>query len=110
MHEPLIEENRFVQIVGKEKLMESNLLSYLMEEKLIEIKKEQETTIRHSLQQTLEEMVMARFPQAPITLVRYIRQVADPDALQRLMVVLVRAADLAEFEQALAQAAAAVTE
>jgi hypothetical protein len=108
--EPLIEENRFVQIVGKEKLMESNLLSYLMEEKLIEIKKEQETTIRHSLQQTLEEMVMARFPQAPITLVRYIRQVADPDALQRLMVVLVRAADLAEFEQALAQAAAAVTE
>jgi len=90
----------------KEKLMESDLLSYLMEEKLIE----RQTTFRNSLQQTLEEMVIARFPQAPITLVRDIRQVADPDTLQRLMVMLVRAADLAEFEQALAQAAAAVTE
>ncbi len=52
---------------------------------------------------------MARFPQAPITLVCDIRQVADPDTLQRFMVVLVRAADLAEFEQVLAQAAAAAT-
>ncbi len=35
--EPLINHERFVQIVGRERLMASDLLSYLMEEKLAEM-------------------------------------------------------------------------
>src|SRR6266536_2677952 len=35
--EPLIDHERFVRIVGREKLMASDLLTYLMEEKLAEL-------------------------------------------------------------------------
>lgn len=94
--------------------MASDLLSYLMEEKMAELEEQQaaelarrEAALRQSLQQTLEEMIISRFPQAPITLGRDIRRMTDPATLQQLMVALVRAADLTEFEQALAQAVAA---
>jgi hypothetical protein len=98
--EPLIKHERFVRIVGREKLMASDLLSYLMEEKLAELK---EGTLRQ-LQTTLEEAVLARFPDAPLALAHEIRRVSDPQQIQQLIVTVIRAADLAQFEQALAQA------
>src|SRR5262249_33432687 len=116
--EPLIGHERYVRMVGREKLMASDLLTYLMEEKLAEMraekdgqlaqlqaekdgqlaqlqaekdgqlaqlqaekdgqlaelaelaaKKEAERALAlRQLQQTLEEAVIARFPEAPIAL------------------------------------------
>ncbi|MFL5802093.1 MAG: hypothetical protein ACJ8CR_10185 [Roseiflexaceae bacterium] len=107
--EPLMERERYVRMVGREKLMASDLLTYLMEEKLAELQAEKEaekaTMLRQSLQQTLEEAVIARFPEAPIALVHDIQRVTDPQQLQQLIVAVIRAAGLAEFEHSLAQAA-----
>jgi hypothetical protein len=112
--EPLINHNRFVRIVGREKLMASDLLSYLMEEKLAELESAQQTKIAEleatalrQLQTMLEEAVIARFPNAPIALVHDIRHVTDPQQLQQLNVAVIRADDLAAFERALAQAVTA---
>jgi len=107
--EPLIDRDRFVRIVGREKLMASDLLTYLVEEKLAEELAARDVALRQSLQQTLEEAVIARFPDAPIALAHDIRRVTDPQQLQQLIVAVIRAADLAEFERTLAQAAAAAT-
>ncbi len=48
-----------------------------------------------------------RFPAAPIALVHTIRQITDPQQLRQLNSMVIRAADLAEFERALAQAGTA---
>lgn len=112
--EPLLARDRFVRLVGKDKLMASDLLSYLVEEKLAEVKEAQaaelaaarEATLRQ-WQQTLEEAVIARFPNAPLVLAHDIRRVTNAPQLQQLIVTVIRATDLAEFEQALAQAVAA---
>lgn len=101
--EPLIDHARFVRIVGRERLMASDLLSYLMEEKLAEV----EAAALRQLQTMLEEAVIARFPDAPIALVHDIRHVTDPQQLQQLNGAVIRAADLAAFEQTLAQAVTA---
>ena len=109
--EPLIDHERFVRIVGREKLMASDLLTYLMEEKLAELESAQRTKIAEleeaALRQSqtmLEEAVIARFPEAPIALVHDIRRVTDPQQLQQLIIAVIRASDLSEFEHALAQA------
>src|SRR5262250_846904 len=81
--EPLIGHERYVRMVGREKLMASDLLTYLMEEKLAEMRAEkddqlaklraekeaEQVRVLRQLQQTLEEAVIARFPEAPIALV-----------------------------------------
>jgi predicted transposase YdaD len=131
--EPLMKRERYVRLVGREKLMASDLLTYLMEEKLAEVRAEKDAEKEAALeaareaareaaheaaheaaknaaidqlQQTLEEVVIARFPDAPIALVHDIQRITDPRQLQQLIVAVIRAADLPDFERSLAQAAA----
>jgi hypothetical protein len=54
-----------------------------------------------ALQQTLEEAVIARFPTAPLILLRDMRRIGDADRLRELVVAVIQAADLADFEQRL---------
>src|SRR5262245_32081352 len=100
-------------MVGREKLMASDLLTYLMEERLAELQAEkvaeQELLLRQ-LPQTLEEAVIARFPDAPIALVHDIQRVTNSQQLQQLIVAVIRAADLATFERTLAQAASSTSQ
>lgn len=80
--------------------MAFDLLASLMEDKLAE----KDAATLQSFQQTLEETVIARFPDAPIALVHDMRQVRDLAQLQQLIVAVVRAADLDAFRRELAAA------
>jgi hypothetical protein len=99
--EPLIAAERFVRLVGKERLMASDLVSYLMEEQVTE----RELRYVEELQRTLEATIAARFPAAPLSLAQTIHGITSTDALHQLIVAVVRAEELAAVEQALAQAA-----
>jgi hypothetical protein len=106
--EPLIDIQRFIDMIGKEALMSSDLLSYLMQEKTAEYEarlaaKDEEH--RRELQQSLEAVLAARFPQAPIALTEDIQRVASPDKLRDLLVAAAKAATIEEFEPHLKQAA-----
>jgi hypothetical protein len=95
--EPLIPGERFVRLVGKERLMTSDLVTYLMEEQVAE----REARYVEELQHTLEATIAARFPQAPLGLALTIRRITQPDDLHRLIVAVVRAPDLLAVEQEL---------
>lgn len=101
--EPFIGAERFVRLVGKERLMTSDLVSYLMEEQV----SEREARYVEDLQSTLEATIAARFPAAPLSLALIIRRIMQPDELHRLIVAVVRASDLAEVEHELNRAASA---
>jgi hypothetical protein len=100
--EPLIPAERFVRLVGKEQLMTSNLITYLVEEEVAE--REARSRYVEDLQRTLEATIAARFPQAPLTLALTIHNITQPDKLHRLIVDVVRATDLATVEQELSSA------
>jgi hypothetical protein len=103
---PWIPAERFVRLVGKEQLMTSDLVSYLMEEQVAE----RESRYVEELQHTLEATIAARFPQAPLGFALTIHQISRPDDLHRLIVAVVRASDLATVEQELNAAATATAE
>lgn len=96
--EPYMPATDFVARVGKEYLMASDLVSYLMEE--------QTTQYVEDLQATLEATIAARFPDAPLSLAATIRQITQPDQLHQLIVAVVRAPDLTAITQALVAATA----
>lgn len=98
--EPFVSAERFVRLVGKEQLMASDLVSYLMEEQVAE----REARYVEDLQRTLEATIAARFPAAPLRLAQTIHQITSPDVLHRLIVAVVSAASLAGVEQELARA------
>jgi hypothetical protein len=137
---PLLNPQRFIDLVGREKLMSSEFFDYLMQEYTAEFKereavleaalKEREAALEAALkereaalkereaallaqlrrqetefQQLLEDSLLVRFPDAPLSLVRDIRRVHHPDQLHRLIVAVQQVADLAEFEQLLHAAA-----
>lgn len=90
--EPLIAPDRFVRMVGKERLMASDLLTYLMDEKITELQAEKQSEIAElraeleaeklrQFQQALEEGVVARFPEAPPVLLQHIRRITDTQQL-----------------------------
>lgn len=97
--EPLVPVEQFVQRVGKERLMATDLISYLVGEQLAE----REARYVAELQQTLEVTLATRFPQAPLELALRIRQVTQPEALHRLIRTAVQAGDLVTVEAALAE-------
>jgi hypothetical protein len=102
--EPLVAPDRLVQLVGRERLMTSSFASYLLADKTAEIEARART---EALQQALEEAMIARFPNAPLILLRDVRRVTDAERLRGLIVAVIQVADLAEFEQQLKQTAAA---
>ncbi|HWE62216.1 MAG TPA: hypothetical protein VHB98_10945 [Chloroflexota bacterium] len=122
--EPFIEPAQFVRMMGRERLMASDLLSLLVEERLAEVRQEyaaerealerertaerlaQEKLLRQVLVGTVEDAIAARFPEVPFALVNAIRQVHDPVRLQRLHHAILWAHDKTSVEQALREAAA----
>lgn len=100
--EPLLEPQQFVDLVGRERLMSSDLFDYLMKDREAEL----HAQFRHELQQLLEDTLLVRFPAAPLALVRDIRRIDDPSVLRRLIVAVQQVPDLAAAEQVLREAAA----
>jgi hypothetical protein len=88
--EPFVAADRFVRLVGKERLMASDLVSFLMEEQVAE----REMRYTSELQRTLQAAIAARFPQAPLGLALAIQQITSPDQLHRLIVEVVQTPDL----------------
>ncbi len=117
---PLIDIRRFIQLVTKERLMATDLISCLVEEQveektaelvqekavLAEEKATLETRLRQTLQQTAVDIITARFPTAPIVLSSQIHAVTDVDRLQALIRTLITVPDLAALEQAVQNAQA----
>jgi hypothetical protein len=97
--EPLVPVEQFVQRVGKERLMATDLISYLVGEQLAE----REARYVAELQQTLEVTLATRFPQAPLEIALRIRQVTQPEKLHQLIRTAVQAGELATVEAALAE-------
>jgi hypothetical protein len=102
---PLMPVEQFVQRVGKERLMTTDLIAYLVGEQLAE----QEARNVAELQQTLEVTLAARFPQAPMEYVLTIRRITHPEHLHRLIRTTVQAPDLAAIAAALASAVSTPT-
>jgi hypothetical protein len=103
-------------MIGKEPLMSSDLLSYLMQEKTAELEAQfaaklaaklaaKDKEYLRELQQSLEAVLAARFPQAPFGLVEDIQRVTSLDKLRDLLVYAAKAATIEEFEPHLKQAA-----
>jgi hypothetical protein len=95
--EPLIAIEKFVRLVTKERLMTSDLITYLTMEKTAEL----EHKLVDSLQHATELLIMARFPNARVTIISDIRRVTDEDHLRRLLDTIAQAPDIATVEQAL---------
>lgn len=113
--ETLIEQDRFMQLVGKERLMQSSVLNSLVQEEVEErvgkIKaileaeqerqRERERERERELLQTLVDAVTTRFPQAPLSLIHDIWWIDQPAIFHKLILDVIRAKDLQEFEQLL---------
>lgn len=95
--EPLIDAVSFIALVGKEKLMASDLISHLVDEKVAELEQKLAATL-HVLQTAVEDAVILRFPNTPAALVRKIRSLTDLEQLAALQRDLLRAPDQAAAE------------
>lgn len=118
--EPLFEPQRFVALVGRERLMSSDLFDYLMkdreaelrttyeaqlQQKDVQLQQKVQQEVRHELQQVLEDTLVVRFPDAPLALVRLLRRVQQPVDLRHLIVAVQQVPNLATAEQLLSEAA-----
>jgi hypothetical protein len=100
--EPLIALEAFVHLVGKEKLMASDLITYLVDEKVAELMEQKLAAVLRTLQDAVEDAVILRFPNTPAVLVRHIRSLTDLDQLAALQRDVLRAPDQAAVEALLA--------
>jgi predicted transposase YdaD len=125
--QPLIETARFIRMVTKERLMGTDLITYLIQDRLVEFEREkavlerektaierektaierehEQATLRQALQQSVEDVIIARFPSAPALLTRPLRAINEPARLQALLRAVLSASDLAEVEQLVRAAA-----
>jgi hypothetical protein len=111
--EPWVSTEHILQLVGKERLMESKIWNTLLAEAMGEAKAEikaeakaeamDEATKLHinDMQQTLENALITRFPQAPVRLMRDIRQLSQSSQFNDLIIALVAVQDVEEFEHKL---------
>jgi len=97
--EPLVPVEQFVRRVGKERLMATDLIAYLVDEQVAEREARHVT----ELQQTLEVALATRFPQAPLELVLRIRRITQAEQLHQLIRAAVQAPSLAAVEAAIAE-------
>ena len=117
------------RILGREQLMESKLLEYLMREKTAEFEqrlaaeRERERAdreqaerqlaegwaaqerVRRNFEQVVEDAMIARFPAAPLALVATMREIRDPEQLLQLHRAILTAPDQASAEQAIREVA-----
>ena len=93
---PLLEPERFVQLISKERLMASELISYLFKDEL-----------EQALVQMVEDTVSVRFPDLPADALAPLREVHDAQRLRALHRAVLQAPDAASAERLLRDAAAA---
>jgi hypothetical protein len=115
--EPLLEPRRFVDLIGRERLMSSDLFDELMKDREAELRAElrseyeaqlrqQEIQLRRQeLQQILEDTLLVQFPDIPFAMVRNVRGIEQPAVLSHLIVAVQQVPDLAAAEQLLREAA-----
>ncbi|NJO82386.1 MAG: hypothetical protein HC828_05910 [Blastochloris sp.] len=96
--EPIFPVDQCIRLVTKERLMSTDLITYLLQDKVEEFA-EREARWRTALQQSIEDMLATRFPEAPVGMVRRIRQVENVDDLNELRRVMMSAPDLATVAQ-----------
>ncbi len=108
--EPWIDPARLIELVGRERLMTSNLIQTLVEEQVAERVAErvatltqERDTLRHALQQAVEDAIIGRFPTTPAILVRNPRHVTDVDHLLQVHQAIIEAPDQAAVERLLAE-------
>jgi hypothetical protein len=127
--ESVMDKERFVRLVGKERILQSELFNYVFQgeleafekekarleaenaklvaqlQELVEAAKvEREATIREQhVQQALVEALLTRFQTVPPALVHDIWRVKRPEQAHALIVGIVQAATLEEFEALLKQ-------
>jgi hypothetical protein len=129
--EPLVDAERFIRLVTKERLMSSDLITLLtadlVEEKdaLLQEKRAllhekdallhekdlllQERAllaqqVQERLRQAIEDILVTRFPTAPLRITTQLRNVVTPDQLQSLIHVAAIAPDINSIEQAITTA------
>jgi len=129
--EPLMATERFIRLVTKERLMASDLISYLMQEKVAEWEQKEadweqkeadweqekaalqtqiqvaQQTMVQAGQHAIAGILIARFPDAPLAVMNDIQRITRPERLQALIGSLSRAATLDDARRLLADAAAA---
>jgi predicted transposase YdaD len=120
---PFLETERFIRLVTKERLMSTDLINYLLQDKVAEFEQEKaaleqqkaivvqekaalekaalEARLVQALQEAIEDAITARFPTAPLALTRPIRQTTEPTRLQALLRGVLTVADLAAVERLL---------
>jgi hypothetical protein len=99
--EPLLPAAGSVRLVGKERLIMSDLVHYVLHEQVAE----REARYVDELQRTLEATIAARFPDAPLRFAPLIHDITRTETLHQLIVAVVQAADVMAVEQALGRAA-----
>jgi len=112
--EPLLDATRFLQLMGREQLMASELMDLLVGYKIAEMdarfaarEAERDAEREAELAELVLDTLTARFPSAPISLVDLIRQVRGPEVLKQLHRAILHAPDQAAAEQVIRNAAAA---
>jgi hypothetical protein len=82
-----------------------------LEQQQTDIKTAREATLQDAamkvVQQAIEDVLIARFPDTPLTVMRDIRRITNPERLQALIGPLAGAATLEDARRLLADAAAA---
>src|SRR6185437_13010726 len=107
--EPLIDSTRYARMIGRERLMASDLISYLFEDKIAEVREETRQEARDEWRSTLtlmvEDAIIARFPSTPISLMSLVHQLHDPRQLQDLHREVLQAPDQPAVEELVRTAA-----
>lgn len=99
--EPLMDAASFVRMVGREKLMSSDLITYLVGEKVAELEQDR-AAIYRALQDAVADTVVLRFPNTPAVLVRNVQFLSDFDRLVTLRRDVLQAPDQRAVEALLA--------
>jgi hypothetical protein len=107
--EPLMEPERFIRLVTRERLMSTDLIAYLTQEKTAELEQklaERELFVRQALQQAVEDVIITRFPDAPALLIRHMHQITVPERLMQIHTTALQATELTEVERLITAAVA----
>lgn len=66
---------------------------------------DRESVWRQTMQQSIEAVILARFPQAPLQLNQTLQRIHTPDLLQDVLQTALVVSNLSELEQMIQQAA-----
>jgi len=123
--EELVQPGQLERIVGKERLMQSKMVSYLYRDQFAEQDRQwtarlaaereaaerqaMELSLRQTTRQAVQELMIARFPSAPLALLASLQAVDDLHRLLDLLLAVAKAPDQHGAARALAEAGSATS-